>query len=78
MINVSKNTEKSQGAAPILCQAINPIVFHPDTTAFSPRVLLRRYEWPALPAHANTAHVAPSLTETVTPNPTTPAAVGSV
>ena len=46
-----------------------PVVFHQDAPALSPSVLPRGDEWPALPARANTAHAAPALTETSTPDP---------
>ena len=75
--NVSQTTEEAQEAAPTLCQAITPVVLHPDAPALSSSVLTRGAEWPALPAHADTAHAAPALTETATPDPATPAAIGS-
>ena len=52
-------------------------VFHPNAPEFSPSVLTRGAEWPDLPAHADTAHAAQALTETATPDPSTPAAVVS-
>ena len=55
-----------------------PTVFHQDTPAFSPSVLMWGSDWPALPACAGTYQAAPALTETVAHNPTTPTVVGSV
>ena len=75
--NVSQTIEEAQKAAPTLCQAITQVVFHLDALAFSPSVLTRGAEWPALPARADTAHAAPALTKTAAPDPATPAAVGS-
>ena len=75
--NVSETIQEAQEADPTLCQAIDLVIFHPDVPAFSSRVLLRVYEWTDLPARATTAKAAPALTETATPDPTTPMAVGS-
>ena len=52
------------------------VFFHPDSLALSPSILTRGAKWPALPARADTTHAAPELTETATPDPATPAAVG--
>ena len=73
---MSQTIEEAQEAVPNLCQAISPIVFLQDEPAFSPRVLTRGADWPALLAHANTAHAAPALTNTSAPNPAILAAVG--
>ena len=75
--NVSETIEDSQEASPTLCQAITLVVFHQDAPEFSPSVLPRGDEWPALPARANNAHVALELTKTTAPDPTPPTAVGS-
>ena len=69
--------EEAQEAPLTLCQATPPVVFHPDALVLSPSVLTRGAKWPALPAHAETAHASPALTETASPNPPTPAATGS-
>ena len=63
-----KNIKEDREAAPTLCNAISPVVFHQDSLAFSTSVLLRGDKWPALLARANTAHAAPSLTETAAPD----------
>ena len=74
--NVTENIKEAQEAALKLCQATPPpVVFHQDAPAFSPGVLPRGDEWPALPARADTAHTAPILTETAAPDSATPAAV---
>ena len=72
---MSQNIEEAQESASTLCQAIPPVVFHPDAPAFSPIILTRGSEWSSLPVHANTAHAYPALTKTAAPNPATPAAV---
>ena len=74
---MSQTIEESQEAAPNLFQAIAPVVFQPDTPAFSPSVLLGGYKWPALTARSDIAHAAPALTDTAAPDPATPAAIGS-
>ena len=78
MSNVSGNIEEAQEAAQTLCHATPPSCFHQDSPAFSPRFLLRGYEWPALPARSDTAHAVPALTETAALDPAAPAAVESV
>ena len=75
--NVRENIEEDQESALTLYHVIPPVVLHQDAPEFWPSVLPRGDEWPALLAHANTAHTAPSITETATPDPDTPAAVGS-
>ena len=75
--NVSETIEEAQEAAPIICQAINPVIFHQDAPSFLTSVLLRGDKWPALPARADTSHTAPALTMTAAPKPAAPAAVGS-
>ena len=77
MTNVTETINRAQEATPTLFQDIDQVVFHLDASAFSPSVLLRGDEWPALPARDNTAHVSPALTETATLDPAAPAAVGS-
>ena len=72
--NASQNIEEAQEAAPILCQAIPPVVFHPDALAFSPRILTRGSDWPALPACANTDHADQAITNTSNPDTATLAA----
>ena len=74
--NVRKIIKESQEADPTLCQAIDPVVFHQDAPAFSPRVLPRGEKWPALLARVDTAHASPTLTKTAVPNPATLASVG--
>ena len=51
----NQNHEYSQEATPTLCQAIDLVVFHQDAPAFSPSVLPRWEEWPALPVLTETA-----------------------
>ena len=75
--NMRKTIEDTQEAAPIICQAIDPVFFHQDAPAFSPSVLPRGDKWPALRARTNTAHTAPYITKTATPNTAAPAAVVS-
>ena len=75
--NVSDNIEEAQEDAPILCQAIDPVVFHQDAPAFSPSVLPGGDEGPALPARAVTAHTAPDITDTTAPDLATSVTVGS-
>ena len=77
MTTVNRNITDSHKAAPILCQAIPQVVFHPDALVFSPSVLMRGAEWPTLPSGAKTSHVAQSLTNTFDHKTATPAAVGS-
>ena len=72
-----KNVKEAQEAAPTLWHDIPPVVFHQDAPVFSPNVLLRVEEWPALPARADTAHAAPAFTKTAAPYPAAPAAFGS-
>ena len=74
---VSQKIEENQDAAPTLCQATPLVFFHPDTPAFSPRILMRGAKWPALLARADTAHADQARTETAAPNHATPAAVRS-
>ena len=69
--------EEAQEASPIIYQAIALVIFHPDAPSFSPSVLPREDEWPALPVCADTAHAAPALTKTDAPEPATLAAEGS-
>ena len=76
MTNMRNTIEEAQEATPILCQAISPVVFHPDTPEFSPRVLLRRDKWPDLPVRTDTTNAALALTKTAASDPNTPAAVG--
>ena len=45
-----------------------PFVFKLYTPAFSPIVLTRGAEWPALPACAKTSHMTQALTDTFAPN----------
>ena len=73
--NMSKNIEEAKETAPTLCHATPPVIFHQDAPEFLPGVLPRGYEWPALPARADTAHAAAALTETAAPDPATPEAV---
>ena len=54
-----------------------PVVFHPDAPSFSPRVLTRGEEWPALLDCTDTPHAAQALTKTTAPDIATPAAAGS-
>ena len=75
--NVIETIKESLEAIPIIYQAIELVVFHQDAPAFSPSVLPRGDEWPALPACADTAHAAPALTETAASDPVAPAAVRS-
>ena len=75
--NMSKNIEEAKETAPTLCHATPPVIFHQDAPEFLPGVLPRGYEWPALPARADTAHAAPALTKTAAPAPATPEVVGS-
>ena len=73
--NMSETIEESQEAAPIICQAIEPVVFHQDTPAFSLSVLSRETYWPALPMRADTAHTTTVITEAASPNAAVTAAV---
>ena len=75
--NVIQKIKESQKAAPTLFQDTPLVVFHPYSPAFSTSVLTKGDEFPALPARADTAHAAPALTKTASPDPATPAAVGS-
>ena len=75
--NVSQNIKEAQEFDLNLCQAISPVFFHPYTPAFSPSVLTRGSEWPALPARADTAHAAPALADTSALDPATLVAVSS-
>ena len=75
MINVSENIKEEQEAAPTLYQATPPVVLNHYAPAFSPSVLPRGDKWTALPVRADTAHAAPELIETASPNPAAPAAV---
>ena len=72
-----KTIEEAQEAALVFCQDIASVLFRPYAPAFLSSVLLRGDEWTDLTAHVDTAHAASALTETATPNPATPAAVGS-
>ena len=72
---MSKTTEEAQEVALTLCQAITSVVFHQRALAFSPSFLPRPDEWPALPARVDTAHAAPALIETASPDHATQAAV---
>ena len=74
---MSETIKEAQVSAPITCQAIDPVVFHQDAPAFSSSILPRGDEWSALPAHADTSHTDPALTETAAPDPAALAAVGS-
>ena len=74
---MSENIEEAKEAAPTLCQATPPVIFHQDALAFSPSVLLRGYEWLALPTRADTSHASPALTYTATPDPASPASIWS-
>ena len=74
---MSETIEESQEAAPIICQAIEPVVFHQDTPAFSLSVLSRETYWPALPMRADTAHTTTVITEAASPNAAVTAAVRS-
>ena len=75
---VSQTIEETQESAPTVCQAIVPVVFHPDAPAFSTSILTRGSKWPDLPTRADNAHAVPELTETASPDPATSAAVRSV
>ena len=68
--------EDAQEGAPTICQAIAPVVFHPDAPAFSPSVFTIGVEWPALTTRADTAHADTVLTKTVAPDPAIPGDVG--
>ena len=70
-----QSIEGSHEATLILYQAIPSTVFHPDSPVLSPRVLTVREKWPALPARTKNAHTAQALTETASPNDTTPASI---
>ena len=70
-----ENIEEAQEAGPALSQETPLVVFHQDAPAFSPSVLPRGDEWPALQTRANTAHTAPALTKTTAPDPAAPADV---
>ena len=75
--NVSQTIDESQEAAPIIFWAIKPVIFHQYSPTFSPSVLQIGDKWPALPACADTAHVAPTLTETSAPNPAASGPLGA-
>ena len=72
-----KTFEEAQEAALTFCQAINLVIFHQDAPAFSSSASLRREGCPVIPARYDTAHAAPALTETATPNPATLEAIMS-
>ena len=76
-INVIETIKESQEFDPTLFQAINLVIFHQYAPAFSPSILLRGDEWPALLTCADTTHTSPALTDISVPNPATPAAGGS-
>ena len=75
--NVIKDIEDAQEDAPTLCHSIPLVVFHQYAPTFSPSLLQRGDEWHYLSARSDTAHVAPALTETASPDPAAPAAGGS-
>ena len=73
---MSQNIEEAQEAAPTLCQAIPPVIFHPDAPVLSPSVLARGSDGAALPARANTDQASPALTDTAALKPATSTAIG--
>ena len=62
-------------AAPIILQIASQLVFHPDEPEFSPPVIPDRARWPGLPASAGASLTDHALTNTATPDTTTPAAI---
>ena len=76
--NVNQNIKEAIEFAPILCQAIPQVIFHPDVPDFFPNVLTDGEKWPALSASAKTVHAIEVLANTAAPNIATPVAVVSV
>ena len=75
--NVSQKIEEVQVDILNFCQATPLVVFHQDTPAFSPRILPRGDDRPALPTHTDTAYAPPELTKIAAPDPAAPAAIGT-
>ena len=69
------NIKEAEKSAPILCQSILQVVFHPDLPELSPNILTDGEEWPALLAIPKTNHAGQVLTNTAAPNTNTTADV---
>ena len=74
---MNKNITEATEDAPILCQSIPQVFFHPDEPTFSPSILTDRAGWTNLLAIAGAAHAVHALTDTTASNTTTPVAIGS-
>ena len=72
--NVIQTIEGAQEVSPTIRQSISLVVFHQDVPVFSPSILTRGSDWPALPACANTDHADQAITNTSNPDTATLAA----
>ena len=61
---MKRNIKEATEAAPILCQAVTQVIFHPEATVFSPNILMEGEEWPTLSDIAEAAYTSQALTST--------------
>ena len=61
---MKRNIKEATKAAPILCQAVTQVIFHPEATEFSPNILMEGEECPTLPDSVEAAYTSQALTNT--------------